>query len=192
MAAPLPLDAAWKNILQVRATTANPADKMDATKDSEGPWGICPVTYPWDRTGGSYGDWVHYNYVSQFSRGISNNSDWQKRWSTLVVMPAQIYDAPRRRFGRSFVYVLGAELTGVWQRCWNAERLIVFQTMILQHDQQLTRSGAIQKRIEHWLDACEAGEFGMLAEDTARTCVQYISTRRGEDTMDTWRRSSTA
>ena len=99
-------------------------------------------------------------------------------------MLARRYDAPSGRVRWCFVYMLAAELTGVRQLCWNADRVIVFQTVILQCARHLTSSGEIQRRINLLLDAWESGEFGMLAEDTAQTCTQYLSTSMGEDTSE--------
>ena len=50
----------------------------------------------------------------------------------MSVMPAQYYDGLSRRVKRHFVHALTTKLTEVWQRRWNVERFIVFQTVILQ------------------------------------------------------------
>ena len=101
-------------------------------------------------------------------------------------MPARRYDALSGRVGCCFVHALATEITGFWQHHWNTERFIVLQTVILQRARNMTRSGAIQRRIDCRLDAREVGEFEILAEDTARNCMQYISISRGEDTPEHW------
>ena len=63
---------------------------------------------------------------------------------------------------------------------------IVFQVVILQNARHVTSSSVIRRIIYRCLDACEAGEFEILAEDTARTCIQYLSTSRAEDTKEHW------
>ena len=105
----------------------------------------------------------------------------RERWRTLAAMPARRYDVPSGRVGRRFVQALAAELTGIWQRRWNAERFIVFQTVTLQHARHVPKSCEIRQRIDRRLDTWEAGEHHMLVEDTARTCEKYLSTSRGED-----------
>ena len=45
------------------------------------------------------------------------------------------YDAPSRKVGKIFVGILYVELDGVRARKWNAEREIVFQSVILQRAQ---------------------------------------------------------
>ena len=73
----------------------------------------------------------------------------------------------------------------VVQQCrWNSERFIVFQTVIIQLSKHVNSSGAFRWNIDRRLDAWEGGEFRMPAEDTAHTCAQYISTRRGEYTAE--------
>ena len=42
--------------------------------------------------------------------------------------------------------MLSAELTGVREGCWNVERLIVFQILILQCDQDVYDAKAIWRR----------------------------------------------
>ena len=56
--------------------------------------------------------------------------------------------------------------------------------MIFQLSQHVTSSGAFRWNIDFRLDAWEAGEFRIPAEDTARTCTQYFCTSRGEDTAE--------
>ena len=97
-------------------------------------------------------------------------------------MTSRLYDAPSGIFGRRFVYTLTAKLTGFWQRHWKVERFIVFQTMILQRTRHMTNFRAIRRRINRCLYAWEAGDFEFLAEDKVRTCTQYLSTSRGEET----------
>ena len=79
---------------------------------------------------------------------------------------------------------LAVELMGVWQCRWNAERFIIFHTVILQRARHLTDSSTIRRRIDRLLDAWEAGDFGMMAEDTARTCIQYLTTNMDEDSKE--------
>ena len=53
----------------------------------------------------------------------------------LVCMPNQHYDAPSSKFGKIFVGILSVEFDRVCSRKWNAERVIVFQSVTLQHAQ---------------------------------------------------------
>ena len=87
---------------------------------------------------GVYRDWEHSNDGAHLSGGIKYYQVWQARCRTLAVMPARQYDAPSGTVGRRFVQALDAELTGVWQRHWNVERFIVFQTVTLQRARHVT------------------------------------------------------
>ena len=62
-------------------------------------------------------------------------------------MPTQRYDAPYGKAGKRFVGILSVELDGVRARKWNAERVIVFQSVILQRAQGVNNSTQIRKRI---------------------------------------------
>ena len=60
-------------------------------------------------------------------------------------------------------------------RQWNSERIIVFQKVILQRAQHVTKSHAIRRRIGKQLDSWEAGCHGMIMEETLHTCAQYLT-----------------
>ena len=61
------------------------------------------------------------------------------------------------------------------------ELFIVFHTVTLQGARNITKSYEIRRQIYWSLYAWEAGEHDILVEDTARTCVQYLSTSRRGD-----------
>ena len=69
-------------------------------------------------------------------------------------------------------------------RRWNSERFIVFQTVILQRARHVTASQAIRRCIEKRLDAWGEGKHMMLVEDTMRTCEEYLTLSRREDTAE--------
>ena len=152
--------------------TTEPEEKEVVTGDSEGDAGGLPNYVP---TGGDrriqvvYRDWVHSKYRSHLSGDIADDQEWNTRWENLVVVTTRWYDAPIGRVGRRFVHALAAELTGVRKRRWNAERFIVFQAETLQSARQVIKYYEIWRQIDQRLDAWEAGEHEMLAEDTART-----------------------
>ena len=80
--------------------------------------------------------------------------------------------------------MLTEELTGVLQSLWNTERFIVFQMVIFQNACHVTDSSEIRWINDRRLDTGKAGEFEMLAEDTAFTCAHYLSTIRREYTPE--------
>ena len=80
--------------------------------------------------------------------------------------------------------MLGAELQGVRDRRWNSERFIVFQTVILQRARHVTASHAIWRQIEKRLEAWGGGRHAMLVGDTLRSCEDYMTTARREETAE--------
>ena len=70
----------------------------------------------------------------------------------LVCMPTQLYDAPSGKVGKRFVGILSVELDGVCARRWNAERVIVFQSVILKCAQGVNNYTQIWKCILFWLN----------------------------------------
>ena len=82
--------------------------------------------------------------------------------------------------------MLGAEMQGMWDRRWNSERFIVFQTVILQRARHVTTSHAIRRRIEKRLDAWGAGKHAMLVRDTLRSCEEYLTAAWREETEEHW------
>ena len=102
---------------------------------------MCQGTCPRGRSGGSR------RYTGTGCTPIMERTSVEgsrERWRTLAAMPARRYDVPSGRVGRRFVQALAAELTGIWQRRWNAERFIVFQTATLQRAQNVTNSCEIR------------------------------------------------
>ena len=94
------------------------------------------------------------------------------------------YDAPSGKVGRRFVGTLGAEMQGVRDRRWNSERFIVFQTVILQRARHVTASHAIRRQTVKRLDAWGAGKHAMLVGDTLRSCEEYLTAARREETAE--------
>ena len=58
----------------------------------------------------------------------------------LVCMPTQRYDAPSGKVGKKLMGILSVELDRVRARKWNAERVTVFQSVILQRAQGVNNS----------------------------------------------------
>ena len=75
-------------------------------------------------------------------------------------------------------------MQGVWDRRWNSERCIVFQTVILQRARHVTASHAIRRRIAKRLDVWGEGKHAMLVRDTLRLCEEYLTVARREETAE--------
>ena len=84
---------------------------------------------------GVYQDWVHQNPGDHLDGGIAEDIKWKAWWEKIVCIPTQRYDAPSGKVGKRFVGILSVELDGICARKWNTERVIFFQSVILQRAQ---------------------------------------------------------
>ena len=80
------------------------------------------------------------NPAENLNGGRAEDSKWQSQWEKLVCLPTQRYDAPSGKVGKRFVGILSVELDGVYVRKGNSERVIVFQSVILQRAQGVKNS----------------------------------------------------
>ena len=81
------------------------------------------------------------------------------------------------------------ELRGVHERRWKSERFIVFQTVTLHRTRHVTEFRDIRRRIEKCLDAWEEGKHSMLMEDALRSCAQYLTAIRQDESAEHWAKS---
>ena len=93
-------------------------------------------------------------------------------------LPPQRYDVPSGKVGRLFISALTRELNGVIERSWNAEKFIVFSSVILQRSPDAKRARDIRRRIENRLEAWAQNKFDMLVQDTVRTSKSLISRKK--------------
>ena len=117
---------------------------------------------------GVYQNWVHQNPGYHLDGGITEDSKWQERWEKLIYMPTQRYDAPSGKFGKIFVGILSVELDGVRARKWNTERVIIFQSIILQRTQGVNNSAQIRNRILFQLNLWNRGAFDNLVKGNSK------------------------
>ena len=131
-----------------------------------------------------YEDWVHGNPGTHLYGGIKDGGKWNGWWRDLTVIPSWHYEAPCGKVGRRYVNALMKELRSVCGRRWNSERFIVFQTVTLQRSRHVTASWYIRRRIEKRLDAWEEGKNAMIMEDALRSCAQYLTTVRRDESSE--------
>ena len=127
---------------------------------------------------------MHQNPGDHLDAGIAEDSKWQARWEKLVCIPTQCYDAPYGEVGKRFVGTLYVELDGVRARKWNAERVTVFQSIILQYTQGVNNSAQIQKHILFRLDLWNCGAFDELVKDTYKSAMGCLGKSRGTQTTE--------
>ena len=93
-------------------------------------------------------------------------------------MPTQCYDAPSGKVGKIFVGILSVELDRVYTRKWIVERVIVFQSVILQRNQGVNTSLQICKHVLFQLSFWNRGAFDELVKDTYNYAMGYLGKDR--------------
>ena len=81
-------------------------------------------------------------------------------------MPTQRYCAPSRKVGKIFVATLSVDIGSVRYRKWNSERVIIFQSVILQHSKYFNNAKHICTLIQFWLNWWNRGVIYELVKDT--------------------------
>ena len=82
--------------------------------------------------------------------------------------------------------ILSIELDRVRARKSNAERVIVFQSVILQRAQGVNNSAQIRKRILFQFDCWNRGAFDELVQDTYNSPTGYLKKSRGSQNEEQW------
>ena len=87
----------------------------------------------------------------------------------LVCLPTQSYDAPSGQVGNFFVSILAVELDVIQDQKWNSNRVIVFQSVIVQLIQLATGTNNICAQTDFGIDCWNHGTFGGLLNNTYTT-----------------------
>ena len=107
-----------------------------------------------------------------------------KRGERLIYMPTQRYDVPSSLIGNRYVGILLVELKGIWNRHLNAERVIVFQTVILQCVSQVPISINIRDHIDSCLDLWNKGAYDKLVQDSHRAAEESSGNKSRNQTQE--------
>ena len=92
--------------------------------------GVC-LTAANDVLFGVYQDWVHQNPGIHLDGEINEDVKWQARWENLFVFPPNATMYHLAGLGKGFLDSR-AYLYCIQGRKWNAKRVIILQTVILQ------------------------------------------------------------
>ena len=76
------------------------------------------------------------------------------------------------------------ELDRIQNRQWNADRVIIFQTVFLQHFFGVSRSINIRDRIDSRLDLWKKGSYDDLVQDSHRAAEKALGNICGNQTQD--------
>ena len=122
---------------------------------------------------------IQENTWTEESQRISIGKIGEKKGGGIVFMPTQRYDTPSGKFGKRFVGILSVEIVGVCVRKWNSERVIIFQSVILQHAQGVNNPPRIHKRVLFRLDFWNCGAFDIIVKDVYNLAMGYLIKPRG-------------
>lgn len=101
-----------------------------------------------------YGDTIHQNDGLHLDGGIEDDGVWQWRWSRVTAVNLRLWDVLRKcALGKRFVNLLANEFRGARLRQWNAERVVLFPSVILHRKPNMTAK-QIKKVIGQRLDMC--------------------------------------
>ena len=122
---------------------------------------------------GVYQNWVHQNPGDHLNEGIAEDSKWQVCGKKFVCMTIQRYYAPSGKVSERSLRIQSVELDGVRARKWNADGVIIYQSVLPQHAQGLNNSVQIRKRILFWIDLCNCGEFYQFLKNMYNYTMGY-------------------
>ena len=101
-----------------------------------------------------------------------------------VWFPTQLYEVLSGRVGKRFLSTLNAELGGIRGRKWNAEQVIIFQTVILQRIRLIIGANNIRAQINTWLDLWNSGTFKERINDSYAAATVYLGRARRNKTRN--------
>ena len=84
----------------------------------------------------------------------------------IISFPTQNYDVPYGWIKKRFIETLGLDLDGIHNQHWNAERVIVFHTVILQRVHMVSGAGNIRDHITSRLNLWNKGVYDELVQDS--------------------------
>ena len=97
-------------------------------------------------------------------------------------IPKQCYDIPSGNIINQFVGVLSIELDRIWNCQWNAVRLIIFQTFLLQLVSGVSGLINIHGQIESRIDLWKKGAYCELVLDPHIAVEEALGNKRRNQT----------
>jgi hypothetical protein len=90
-----------------------------------------------------------------------------------------MYDLPKGKVGKWFLYIVSKILDGIQARQWNSERFMVYWMVVLQlGGTTIKTSKAIRNRFTWCLNAWDRDEFAMLVQTTAQDMQTKLCRRQ--------------
>ena len=76
------------------------------------------------------------------------------------------------------------ELDRIWNYQWNAERVVIFQTVLFQRVSGVFGSRNIHDQIDSLLDLYNKGSYNELVQDCHRAAEEDLGGKRGTQTQE--------
>uniref|UniRef100_A0A1X7TG66 Reverse transcriptase domain-containing protein n=1 Tax=Amphimedon queenslandica TaxID=400682 RepID=A0A1X7TG66_AMPQE len=102
---------------------------------------------------------------------------WFSRWEIVSQCQGQHYSLPGGSIGRRYVDILTDEVSHLASGNYPSERLIVFSSLILQHDRTVKKGCDIRRVLERRLGLWQEEKFDVLLQETVR-CDKALKNRR--------------
>ena len=106
------------------------------------------------KTISNYADIIFHNDGYHLHRGTGDAKHLQHCWETSTSLPIKWYYLLAVVFRRCFLDILTALMTGIFERRWNSEWMIVFLIITLQLNKGVSSAKdicyQIQNRMEPW------------------------------------------
>ncbi len=128
-----------------------------------------------------YGNTIHQNDGTHLDGGIGAAKDakWQRLHLRVAACTLPLYDLPNGRWAHRFLETLMDLWVGVVERCWNSERLLVFQACILRRVCGISCFHDVKPIIWGRLDAWDAGCYVALVREVEEANLDVGGGGRG-------------
>jgi hypothetical protein len=116
---------------------------------------------------GIFADTIRLNNGTHLDGGIGAAEDakWQRLYNRVATCYLPLYDPPNSRWAQQFLTTLTDLWVGVIQRCWNSERPLMFQAVILRRVHGITQFHDAKPIIWGWLDAWDEARYVALVKE---------------------------
>jgi hypothetical protein len=114
-----------------------------------------------------FGNTIHLNNGTHLDGGIGVTKDakWQWLYHRVASCSLPLYNLPNGQWALCFLTTLTNLWVGVIQHCWNSERPLVFQAVILCRVRKISQFHDVKSIIWGWLDAWDAGRYVALVKE---------------------------
>ena len=100
--------------------------------------------------------------------GSCPHSDWHQRWKSVVHHSGNHYVLPGGPTGRRYVDLLTEEVQHLAVGNFPSERVLVFSSVILQHDRMVHKGVDIRRFLDQRVDQWHDGHFDLLVQEADR------------------------